>query len=377
MAEDKTFIYAFMGSYMLFGAGVTVIIKSMDVLDFSHPYFQVTTLFIGEFSCLFVYLLHKQYIKSRSKLGKYKVLSSGKPSIPQEGIFKKYGANLFGIPAFLYLISGSLMYLGLILSAASVYQMIRGLIPIVVAFYSVIFLRRKLFKHQMIGIGLILVGVIIVGISSLLFQAWTARHPLIGVIVLVISQLFTGGVLICEEFLMWKLDINPMQATGVEGMWGFGYSLIFLPIIYFIPCDHSSACSRGRVEDSIYAFQQIGDSLSILLLWLGSIFSIAIVYWTGIATTKYTSALARSTIDTCRTIFVWVFSILIGWEDFVWMQLVGFLLIIGGTIVFNEIIIIPFFGLKESVQKRREGVLVQSKEEEDRSPNNNVGDMGV
>lgn len=207
-----------MSSYMLFGASSTVIIKSMDILEYRHPYFQVMTLFIGEFSCLFVYLIHKQYTRSRSISGKYRVLRSTLPGVPRDGIFKKYGAYLFGIPAFLYLIAASLMYLGLILTAASVYQMIRGLIPIVVALYSVIFLKRKLFLHQNLGIALIFIGVVIVGISSLIYQAGTARQPLIGVIVLVISQLFVGGILICEEIIITKLDLSPMFATGVEGM---------------------------------------------------------------------------------------------------------------------------------------------------------------
>lgn len=50
------------------------------------------------------------------------------------------------------------------------------------------------------------------------------------------------------------------------------------------------------------------------------------------------SATARSTIDTCRTLFIWLFSLGLGWETFKWLQVVGFVLLVYGTAVFNEVV---------------------------------------
>ncbi|MBE7179751.1 MAG: hypothetical protein INR71_00835 [Terriglobus roseus] len=54
------------------------------------------------------------------------------------------------------------------------------------------------------------------------------------------------------------------------------------------------------------------------------------------------SATARSTIDTCRTLFIWVVSLGLGWETFKWLQVLGFALLVYGTFLFNDIVRPPF-----------------------------------
>jgi len=81
--------------------------------------------------------------------------------------------------------------------------------------------------------------------------------------------------------------------------------------------------------------------------------SIAAFNFTGISTTKHASALARSTIAAARTLLVWGFSMAVGWEDFVWLQLIGFVFLLFGTLLYNEVLVIPIFGFQESVEKHR------------------------
>ncbi|CAG9331028.1 unnamed protein product [Blepharisma stoltei] len=350
--EERALIYSFMGSYLIFGAGSTIILKSMDESDYIHPYFQCATLFLGELTCLAIYYLIKFHKNTQSRKNSYKVLQTNDPDSPRTGAYKKYGLFLFAIPAFFYWIAASLMFLGLILSAASVYQMVRGIISIFVTAYSVLILKVTLFKHQIVGICFLLLGIILVSISSLVWTALSAKYPLIGIILLICGQFFAAGVLLCEEIYLKQLDVEPLQAIGLEGAFGVGFSLIFIPILYFIPCNYENLCSHGSLENGYYAFTELWDT-KLLLFWLGSLFSFAIVYFTGISTTKYTNALARSTIDTCKTLFVWIFSMVSEWEEFVILQCVGFLCIVFGTAIYNEILVIPWFGLKQSVEARR------------------------
>ena len=74
---------------------------------------------------------------------------------------------------------------------------------------------------------------------------------------------------------------------------------------------------------------------------IGIIVSIGCFNATGVAITKYASAAQRSTVDTCRTLIIWLVSLLIGWEKFYWQELIGFLLLVMGTLVYNEIFILP------------------------------------
>jgi hypothetical protein len=58
----------------------------------------------------------------------------------------------------------------------------------------------------------------------------------------------------------------------------------------------------------------------------------------GLSVTKNVSATSRSTIDTSRTLFIWMLSLALGWESFKWLQVLGFVLLVYGTFLFNDII---------------------------------------
>lgn len=58
----------------------------------------------------------------------------------------------------------------------------------------------------------------------------------------------------------------------------------------------------------------------------------------GLSVTRVISATSRSTIDTCRTLFIWIVSLGLGWESFKWLQVLGFALLVYGTALFNEIV---------------------------------------
>ena len=50
-------------------------------------------------------------------------------------------------------------------------------------------------------------------------------------------------------------------------------------------------------------------------------------------------------------------SLAIGWETFYWQELIGFFLLVAGTLVYNEILILPFeyfnYNTKEMINKRQ------------------------
>lgn len=72
-----------------------------------------------------------------------------------------------------------------------------------------------------------------------------------------------------------------------------------------------------------------------------NIFTIAGFNVTGVMITKYASAAQRSTIDTCRTMVIWGVFLMLGKEKFLAGQLVGFAILLFGTLVYNEIIEVP------------------------------------
>lgn len=57
--------------------------------------------------------------------------------------------------------------------------------------------------------------------------------------------------------------------------------------------------------------------------------------------TKYSSATTRTIIDTIRTMVIWSWGLLIGWQAFQYLQVIGFVLLVLGTLIYNYIIRIP------------------------------------
>ena len=128
----------------------------------------------------------------------------------------------------------------------------------------------------------------------------------------------------------------------------------------FIPCNDENICPYGKVEDTPQAFYEMGENGWILAFGLGTILTIAAFNALGVAVTKYASAAQRSTIDTSRTLLIWIVFLIKpgkGHERFIWLELVGFVLLVCGTLLFNEIIVIPLFGFnqytKDAIAKRK------------------------
>lgn len=61
-------------------------------------------------------------------------------------------------------------------------------------------------------------------------------------------------------------------------------------------------------------------------------FSIGAFNFFGLSVTSRVSATTRSTIDTCRTLGIWIVSLGLGWEKLVWrfslLQIVGFSMLV-------------------------------------------------
>lgn len=152
-----------------------------------------------------------------------------------------------------------------------------------------------------------------------------------------------------------------MKVVGLEGMWGVLFYAILLPIFQQIKCSNPDLCPYGVLEDTSRAFRDFGDNYVLILLSIGVCCSIAGFNSFGVAVTKNASAAQRSTIDTSRTVLIWIFFLAVPiystyLEHFKWLQLAGFVFLVFGTLVYNEILVLPILGFnlytREALSKR-------------------------
>merc|ERR1712032_454380 len=268
------------------------------------------------------------------------------------------------LPAFCDFFGSSIMTIGLGLIASSVFQMLRGSLIIFTSILGYIFLKTRFYRHNYFGIFLVVFGLTLVGVSSVGNSSDdTSNNATVGLILVIFSQIFTAVQFILEENFMKSYQCHPLKAVGWEGVWGSVFYLFFLVVARGIKCPVGNSrndffkliCTENDkgiwlLEDSIFAFRQLANNSSLLIYCILFICSIGIFNFVGITVAKMLSSPARAIIDTIRTIVVWMFFLLPIVEQeyrekFQWLELLGFVFLICGTIIYNEIMVVPYCGL--------------------------------
>lgn len=293
-------------------------------------------MFLGEMACILVFAVWYYYRKVR-RLD-----------------MKKFGPQKFlpfvwAIPATCDLLGTSTMYVGLTWTYASSFQMLRGSVIIFTGLLSVAFLGTRLKVQHWVGMIIVICGLVLVGLGDLLFtkNPSTSKYVLAGDLLIVLAQIITAVQMTVEEKLIKKYKVPPLQAVGWEGVFGFSILSVALIPMYFIPWHLPSPPdvwqTETRFEDAVDAFVMLGHGWQLLFASLGTVVSIAFFNFAGLTVTSTMNATTRMVLDSVRTIFIWVFSLAIGWQEFQYLQPIGYFVLFVGTCVYYDIIIMPIF----------------------------------
>jgi uncharacterized membrane protein len=306
----------------------------------------------GEYLCLLAYGITSKLSSSSENTDDSKAEESG----------PKSKRALYAIPATFDVLGSTCNFFALSRVAASVYQMMRAFMIVVTATFSVLFLKKKYFVHQMIGISMVIGGVIIVGTVTIHESGGSGNTDPVGILFLIVAQFFSGGLMVTEEKLIkGSIKVSPMLAIGLEGLSGCTILLLLMPILSLIPCEPAYTdngddkfCPYSRMEDAPSAIAQILGDGTLFILIISSMISIGLFNFFGISITRALSSSSRAVIDPTRTLFIWMMSIMLDWEDFIVEQLVGFVLSTLGMLIFNEIIPVPFLGINYNLKSKIE-----------------------
>lgn len=301
-------------------------------------FLQAAMMFLGEMSCFVAFKIWYYYYFCRKKdISKFG---------PQT-----FNPLIWAIPAMCDLLGTSTMYLALTWTYAASFQMLRGSVIIFTALLSVAFLGNKLKLNHWIGMGTVICGLVIVGVGDYVFFTPTAHLEkdtvLAGDLLIVLAQGIVAIQMTYEERVLKKYKVPPLQGVGWEGIFGFIVLCLLLFPMFFIPW-HLPASQdfwqeTTRFEDSIDGLNQIFNSPLLLLSTIGLIISIAFFNFAGLTVTSTMSATTRMVLDSVRTIFIWVFSLAVGWQKFEPLQPIGYLVLFIGTCIYYNIIIVPTF----------------------------------
>ena len=396
-------LYILIGLMIFTGSANTIVNKILQKLEAfevpfeGHHWIITFGMFIGELVSIFFYM-HVVYKRSKGpkivieeqikeeEKGDTEELLEDEDSDKKKKLPPIPTNFIFSITAFCDLCASTINTFGLTYLTTSMYQMMRGLELFFVCLWSKIFLKTPLYRHAIFGVGTLIFGLFLVGLNSILFSSEkekeTAKNPVVGIILMCTSQLFSSTEYIFQEKFIKHYEVHPFQLVGFEGLWGSIMYSILLVIFQFVSCDEwgddlkDGVCCKDNhenyyIENSRFAFQQMWENKWLLFLYICYIISIALYNIVGINLTKLVSSTARAVVDTVRTVFIWVFFLFISpvkgtEETFHLLQFIGFLFLLFGTLVYNEIIPLKCFNMdyytRENIAKRKKEEREKQKE---------------
>ena len=240
--------------------------------------------------------------------------------------------------------------------------------------FSVIFLGRKLSGYKWFALSVVVAGVAVVGLAGAIEQKQsplpgktnppsavksasfprdllhtslhqirtaTAADPaavqtLTGILLIFLAQIFTASQFVLEESIMHRYSLTPLKVVGWEGTFGLLVTILCQTVLHF--AYGRTPAGRGGYFDASTGWREMTSHPAIYVSSLMIMVSIGGFNFFGLSVTRSVSATSRSTIDTCRTLFIWVVSLGLGWESFKWLQVLGFAGLVYGTFLFNDIV---------------------------------------
>lgn len=277
------------------------------------------------------------------------------------------------------------MNVGLLWVPVSVYQMLRGSLVLFVGLFSVLFLHRRLPLEQWLSLFVVMLGIAIVGLSNAISSSGAGSgggaegkedvgKAVLGAALVLFAQIFTASQFVIEEKIMTRYSLAPLvsvlfltasagkhslfqatladkpsgysthlskqqKAVGLEGVFGLATTSVGMPILFFLfgrtlanGSAHGSAHGNKGYFDIPNGFNETFSNPTIYITSIFIAFSIAFFNFAGLAVTKNISATARSLLDCCRTVGIWIVSLSLGWEQLEYLQIVGFALLVYGTL---------------------------------------------
>lgn len=321
---------------------------------FVHPFLQASTMFLGEVACLATFkLLYWYYSRKQDGSETREKTTAGNTN---------FKALILLPPAMCDMVATSTMYIGLNLTYASSFQMLRGSVIVFVALLSIAFLDKKLRGIEWAGIIFVISGLSVVGMSDFFSGTSSQEHKdtnsiITGDLLIIAAQIITAFQMVYEEKFVKDKDIPALMAVGYEGFWGFVVLGSLLVPFYWIPAyPPFSANPRDVLEDTPDGLVQLYNNGLLLLAMLGTFVSIAFFNYAGVSVTKEISATTRMVLDSVRTLVIWVVCLGLGWQDFNYLQVIGFALLLIGMCLYNNVFLEPAFKKMLGYMNRRAGM---------------------
>ena len=357
-------------------------------------------MFVGESGCWAIVALSTAFRtagrrvsagpKTKNTLVNSKALSTSpllsKPDQKKTG---RATVHIVALPAMCDILSTTLLNVGPLFVVPSIYQMTRGSVVVFSALFSVWFLNRRIDGSKWLALFLIVLGVAVVSLAGTVEEDPTsdalphlspalhappfspdeiqistpsqaslthAPRAIIGICLIIFASIFAAAQFVLEESIMSHYPITPLELVGYEGVSGLLVMLCAQAIAHITY--GSTNQGRESVFDIRPGWLQVTHNPRIYTASVLMMVATGIYNYFALTVTSSLGAAHRTAIDALRTVLVWIVGLAFGWESFKWLQLVGFMGLVVGNLIFNDVMrppILRFVRAWQEVARSEEG----------------------
>lgn len=265
--------------------------------------------------------------------------------------YNKRMVILMFIPSILECVAFCLGIYAQILMALSLAMIMKGAKVVFSCLFTVTFLKRKQYGFHFFSVGLCVAGLAVAGWSEFLNNPDSAGTVLIGCSLLLASECMKAFHVIYDEMMIKAKNCDVLFVVGMEGL----YSILFLLPLLLLSWLLIPGPQNGHLEDLSDTFYRVDSSamLQVLLSVLPVI--VVVLAIAGVMIIKYLTGVHNAMISVARSIVAWALELIFfycapgdlsrmygkPWGTYSVMRLVGFIMVIVATLMYDEDIKIP------------------------------------
>lgn len=302
----------------------------VDEARWSRPFFMGMLLFFGMSFTLVPFFM----------------LRNGKPGVTP--LTKQVWLNML-VPTLLEFVGQVMFMMGMLYIPMSLSLTLKGARVVFSAFLLVMFLKRKLFAFHWFAVGVTIIGLGVASISSIMNPsggAKTSAETMTGIALILGGEFIRSLRTVIEEKLMKKLRYDAMLVVGLQGILALILSIPALFVADVIPK------GTGVLEELSLTLTQFSSSPIIYGIAITFPLTVSGLFISGAYVTKLMSAVHNALTTILTNGIVWILTIIIHFIDvnrgvklevMSLVQLLGFLMVLGASLVYDAIIRLPKF----------------------------------
>jgi len=357
-------------------------LRFQDNTGFRHPIYQTSLILTGQWLNYFTFIIPLMFAQRR--LNHYGDLITSSEAQKKSSEFP---IHWMALSAFFDIVASFCQSTSLFLVEPSIYQMLKGGVILGCCFLSRCFLKTQIYRHHVLALTFTVLGFIIVALASMLkaeggASQFTTSQTTTGILLLMVGILFQSAQFVTQEYVLRKYAVDPARLVGLEGVFGVPMAIIMCFCFVALPCPDSSICDIGASwDDPTMAVIQIFSDTKLMLLVFGLLISIKCFNLAGMYVTRNINSVVRSYLDIGRTVLVWIISLCVGLDVFVWdcfvLEFLGFVLLIFGTNIYSETIELKCYNMNKYLSKYRIAALEEASLENELGKNDKLNFIGV